>query len=159
MDQTSMLSRRTLVALAAVVGATTVVGGARADDAGSDAGSHSGEGNTTGSSKYKELIATARSCVNRGDVCVDHCIAALSSGNTELKDCLASVRAMLPMCDSLAKLAMLDAPRLKEFAKVCAAVCEDCEKECLKHEKHVICKACAESCAACIKECKKLTDA
>jgi Cys-rich four helix bundle protein (predicted Tat secretion target) len=161
MDQSSMLSRRSVVTLSAASAFALAATAARADDkagsdAGSDAGSHDGGDNQSGRAKYKALIDTAQACVYRGDVCVDHCIEMLSAGKTELKDCLASVRAMLPMCDSLSKLALLDAPRLKEFAKVCAAVCEDCEKECRKHEKHAICKACAESCSACIKECKKL---
>jgi len=74
-----------------------------------------------------------------------------------IANCLDSVADMLPMCAGLAKLASNQSSHLKALAKVCIAICEDCEKECRKHEdKHAECKACAESCAACIKECKQL---
>ena len=167
MDQMSTPSRRAVVTLATMTAAAAATGFALADDkksdAGSDAGSNDGEGHTMhmgGPAKHQALIDKALHCVNRGEVCVNHCIAELSTGKTGLKDCLATVSAMLPMCASLAKLAALDTPRLKEIAKVCAAVCDDCEKECRKHETHhEICKACAESCADCIKACKALTDA
>ena len=56
-----------------------------------------------------------------------------------------TVAIMLPICATLARIAAMDAKRLKENA----AVCKDCEDECRKHEKqHAECKACAESCAA-----------
>ena len=113
---------------------------------------------TTGAvSKHQALIDSALHCVNKGDVCLDHCIALLSKGDTSIKECVRTVLAMLPMCAALAKLAALDTPRLKEFAKVCRDVCADCQKECDKHkDHHAVCKACGESCAACIKECDKL---
>ena len=103
------------------------------------------------------LIDAALTCVNRGDVCLQHCIKLLSTGDTSLKDCIRTVSAMLPLCETLARYGALEAPRLKELAKLCADVCDDCEKECRKHEQHhVECKNCAQSCAACSKECRKL---
>lgn len=103
------------------------------------------------------LIDTALTCVNRGNVCLQHCIKRLSTGDTSLKDCIRTVSAMLPLCEALARFGALEASRLKDFAKVCADVCDDCEKECRKHEQHhVECKNCAQSCAACSKECRKL---
>jgi Cys-rich four helix bundle protein (predicted Tat secretion target) len=103
------------------------------------------------------LIDAALTCVNRGDVCLQHCIKLLSTGDTSLKDCIRTVSVMLPLCETHARHAALEAPRLKDLAKLCADVCDDCEKECRKHEQHhVECKNCAQSCAACSKECRKL---
>ncbi len=107
---------------------------------------------------HQSLIDAALKCVNRGEVCTNHCIGLLSKGDTSLKDCIRTVSAMLPMCAALVRLAALESPRLKELAKLCADVCEDCEKECKKHaEHHAACKACAESCRECIDACKKVT--
>ncbi|NOT72367.1 MAG: four-helix bundle copper-binding protein [Hyphomicrobium sp.] len=161
------VSRRAALASGLAAGAAVAgvfAGGppARAADkadphAGHDMGTmtdHSGHG---GAPKHQALIDAALHCVNKGEVCIDHCIQLLSKGDTSLKDCIRSVSAMLPMCGALAKMAALDAPRLKAFAKVCRDVCADCETECKKHQDHhALCKACAESCAACIKECDKL---
>lgn len=107
---------------------------------------------------HQELIDVALKCVNRGDVCVNHCLTSLATGDTSLKDCIRSVSAMLPMCSALAKLAALNSSRLRDVAKVCMDICDDCQKECDKHaEHHAACKACAQSCGECIDACKKLT--
>jgi Cys-rich four helix bundle protein (predicted Tat secretion target) len=147
------IARRSL--LAAGSGLAMVLAGsalARAEGEHDHHGDHS-----QGGSSHQVLIDAALTCVNRGDVCVNHCITLLGTGDTSLEDCLRSVSAMLPMCASLAKLASLDAKRLKDFAKVCIDVCADCEAECKKHaEHHAACKGCMESCGNCIKECKAL---
>lgn len=151
------MTRRTLalgaVGLAAVAAAARS-GGAHAADHDHHAGHHN-----HGGPKHKALVDSALKCVGRGEECLDHCMQLLGTGDTELKDCARSVSAMLPMCAALARYGALDAPRLKQLAKLCIDVCSDCEKECNKHkEKHALCRACAESCAECIKECRKLTD-
>jgi Cys-rich four helix bundle protein (predicted Tat secretion target) len=113
-----------------------------------------------GPAKYQDLIDAALMCVNRGEVCIDHCTKQLGTGDTSLKDCMNSVATMLPMCTAVARFAAFDAPRLKEVTKLCVDVCTDCEKECRKHEQHhVICKNCADSCAAFIREGKKVIGA
>ncbi|MGO9357209.1 MAG: four-helix bundle copper-binding protein [Xanthobacteraceae bacterium] len=106
---------------------------------------------------HQPLIDAALACVNRGDVCLDHCFKLLGEGDTSMKTCVRTVSAMLPMYAALARFAALDAPRLKDLARVCIDVCSDCEAECRKHQDHhAACRACAESCADCIKECKVL---
>jgi Cys-rich four helix bundle protein (predicted Tat secretion target) len=113
---------------------------------------HEGHGGTS-PAKYQDLIDAALACVNRGEVCIDHCIKYLGTGDTSLKDCMNSVVTMLPF-------AALDSPRLKEVTKLCVDICTDCEKECRKHDqRHVACKNCADSCAAFIKEGKKVIGA
>jgi Cys-rich four helix bundle protein (predicted Tat secretion target) len=110
-----------------------------------------------GAAKFESLIKSASDCIRTGEICAAHCIA---SGDPQLAACLKSVLTMMPMCDALVRLGALEAPRLKEVAKVCLAICEDCEKECKKHaDKHATCKACMDSCTACAKECKAIVDA
>jgi Cys-rich four helix bundle protein (predicted Tat secretion target) len=127
-------------------------------------GDHAGHGEHAhhhqGAPRHQKLVDSALLCVNRGEVCLDHCLKLLATGDTSLKDCVRTVSAMLPMCTALARYAALEAPRLKQLAKLCIDVCSDCESECKRHQDHhAACKACAESCAACIKDCKALLDA
>lgn len=130
-------------------------GAAKVEHAGH--GDHSGHAGHGGPSKHQALIDSALKCVGRGEVCVDHCLTLMATGDTSLKDCLRSVQIMMPMCSALMRAAAFDTPRLKEIAKVCLDICADCEKECKKHaEHHTACKACMESCADCIAECKKV---
>lgn len=111
-------------------------------------------------SKHNALIEAAQRCVASAEACVPHCVALLGKGDTSLAECLQSVLAMTPVCAAVARLASLDAPKLKDLVKVCGEICGECEKVCRKHaEHHAVCKTCAESCAAFVKEAKKLTDA
>jgi len=103
------------------------------------------------------LIDSAFGCVKAGQACNDHCIELVKSGDTSIADCMDSVSEMLATCTALTQMASYRSLHLPAFAKVCISVCEDCEKECRKHEKkHAECKACAESCRDCIKACKKV---
>lgn len=103
------------------------------------------------------IVAAARRCGQVGNICLKHCIRLTAAGDTSLTACMASVRAMLPVCAALVQLAGLNAARLKDLAKVCSDICADCESECRKHEfHHVECKTCAEACATLVKELKPL---
>ena len=145
-------SRRAVLVGAAVAGLMTPLAKARAAEV-----EHHHHG---GAWPHQNLIDAGLTCVNRGEVCVAHCIDLLGRGDTSLKDCIKAVSAMTPMCALLARYAALDAPRLKELAKVCLGVCDDCAAECKKHaDKHEVCKACQESCEACAKACKELIGA
>jgi len=110
-----------------------------------------------GTLKNQAAIDASLDCVRKGNLCLDHCLELFRANDTSVAECATQVNQMLPMCETLAKLAMADSKHLKQLARVCIETCADCEKECRKHEdKHAACKACAESCAACIKACKKL---
>ncbi|MGQ0674021.1 MAG: four-helix bundle copper-binding protein [Hyphomicrobium sp.] len=151
------LSRRGL--LEASIGTALAAGALTAPAlAGAGADDHAGHGASTGgAAKHQALIDSALACVNRGEVCTAHCIELLAKGDTSIAECLRRVSAMLPMCRALSQFAALDAARLKDLARLCIDVCDDCEKECRRHETHhAVCKACAESCARCIKDCKAL---
>jgi len=105
----------------------------------------------------EKAIDASLHCVKQGNLCQDHCIDLIKGGDQTMIDCLNTVTEMLPMCETLSKLASLKSDLLPKFANVCIDACVACEKECRKHaDMHVECKNCAESCAACIVECKKL---
>ena len=105
---------------------------------------------------HAKLSEAARNCVSAGDLCISHCLALFTVGDTSVAACAKSAYQMVAMCEAVARLAAANSERLPELAKVAHLTCLDCEKECRKHEnEHAICRACAESCAACADECKK----
>jgi len=106
---------------------------------------------------HQAVVDAALDCVRKGNLCLDHCLVLFQANDTSVANCAVQVKQMLPLCDTLSKLAMADSKYLKQLARLCIETCSDCEKECRKHaDKHAACKACADSCAACIKACKAL---
>jgi len=152
------VSRRAMLALttgAALAATATAAASQDVHDHG--AHDHHGSHDHAETAVHKALIDAALDCVNTGEVCVSHCISSLGSGDTTLKDCLKAVLVMMPAVSGLARLAALDASRLREFAKVCGDICADCQAECKKHQDHhAACKACGEACGKCVEECRKL---
>jgi Cys-rich four helix bundle protein (predicted Tat secretion target) len=143
-----------------VAGALGGAGDARAEPADPHAGHVDHEHGMHGPAKHQALIDAAHKCVASAEACVPHCVALLGKGDTSLAECLERVLAMAPVCTAVARVASLEADRLKELVKVCGDICDDCEKACRKHaEHHAVCKVCADSCATFITESKKLTDA
>jgi Cys-rich four helix bundle protein (predicted Tat secretion target) len=152
------VTRRSMLAAGLAAGAGVAIAASSASAEEEHKGHDKHEGHAHGEVPHQALIDTALDCINRGEVCVNHCILMLGKGDTSLKDCLHTVQAMLPLCPAMVRLAAMNSEHLREFSKVFLDICTDCEKACRKHENdHAECKACAEACAACIEECKKLT--
>jgi len=108
-----------------------------------------------GSAKAELLMDAVANCINKGEVCLAHCIMLMGSGDKSVAGCARTVSETLALCESLRKLAAQGSPRAAEIAKIAMASCLDCEKECRKHEKkHAECRDCATACADCAKECK-----
>jgi protein SCO1 len=109
--------------------------------------------------RYTALVASAQLCLAKGEACMKHCIAQLTTGDTSLVDCLKTVSGMLPICRALEKYAAIEGKHLRELAQLCITVNSECENECRKHaDHHDTCRECAEACSACITECGKVGD-
>jgi Cys-rich four helix bundle protein (predicted Tat secretion target) len=103
------------------------------------------------------LHDAALACIKAGDICLEHCVRSLSSGEKAMAECAGTVRQMLPLCQALSELAVQRSGHLKGLAAVCAKACRECEAACKKHANHhAECKACMESCQKCAAECEKL---
>lgn len=100
------------------------------------------------------LLGASADCVTKGQSCLAHCLVLLADGDKAMAECAKSVSQTIALCSALESLAAQQSSLVPSLAKVTLQACEDCEKECRKHEQHAQCKACAESCVACIKECK-----
>jgi Cys-rich four helix bundle protein (predicted Tat secretion target) len=108
----------------------------------------------TSGKKFENIIDSGLNCVKKGEACIQHCLAHFSDAS--LAECAARVQEMLPICQTLSKLATYESRHLKAYLTVCIQVCKDCEKACRVHEnEHVPCKECADACARCIAECEK----
>ena len=107
--------------------------------------------------KHAAVVGSANECLAKGQACISHCFETFVAGDTTMAECAFAVEQMLKACDAFAYLAAYDSPHLAAMARVCVSVCEDCEKECRKHEEHQAeCRACADACAALIRDAKKL---
>jgi Cys-rich four helix bundle protein (predicted Tat secretion target) len=107
------------------------------------------------SAKAELLMDAVANCINKGEICLSHCIMLMGDGDKSVAGCARTVSETLALCEGLRKLAAQGSPRAKEVAKIAMASCLDCEKECRKHEqKHAECRDCAKACADCAKECK-----
>lgn len=105
---------------------------------------------------YPPLALASGHCVASGQACLEHCLVLFGEGEKELAGCAQSVNQLIAACSAMQALAIDKSKHVPTFAKVVATVCEDCEKECRKHEtKHEVCKNCAEACKACAAECRK----
>jgi len=104
-----------------------------------------------------DLISATTDCIQKGQVCLNHCLYLLGQGDKEMAACAKSVSQMLALCSSLQSLANQQSKLLPKLAAVTMDACKQCQDECKKHaKKHESCKACGESCDACAKECKKI---
>ena len=105
---------------------------------------------------YAALADAAGACASKGQVCVNHCLDLLGSGDKDMAACAKSASQMLSLCTALQGLANQDSRYVPGLAKVAMDACNDCEAECKKHaDKHAPCKACMESCRTCANECSR----
>ncbi len=160
MERRDLIQNLGLLGLGAMTAQAMAAETGKTKPAAASADAHHHHHHAASATPAKAVIAAATDCLVKGEACLAHCLVLLGEGDKDMAACARSVSQMLPVCTALQKLAIQDSKYLKSYAALAAQVCEDCEKECRKHEKkHDECKACAESCAACLKECKALAAA
>lgn len=147
------MDRRDLLAGGAALAALAMAGTARA----ADTENHEHHHHHDAGPKYGLVGAAAVDCIQKGEVCIDHCLVLLGDGDKAMAACAKSVTQMLAICGALQRLSSTDFQRMPQLAKVAMDVCRDCEAECKKHaDKHQQCRDCMESCGACARECQKI---
>ena len=98
------------------------------------------------STQMPDLMDAVNGCTDKGRRCISHCMTSFVEGDTELAACASKVQEMQAVCGGFAYLVASNSSDTKEYEQICAKVCEDCAKECKKHEKHVECDACGKAC-------------
>lgn len=144
------MNRRNAISLGAATLVAAVSAGAQTQD-------HAHHNHQVSGGKYQALAEANADCVLKGQACLAHCLTLLADGDKQMAACAQSVSQAMALCSALQSLAAQEAPLVGALAKTTQIACEQCEKECKKHEsKHATCKACMESCANCIKQCKAI---
>ncbi|WP_256867504.1 four-helix bundle copper-binding protein [Winogradskyella forsetii] len=77
------------------------------------------------------------------------------SGQDSKNDCPKCCVECMDACDILIKKIASNSTYVKQYALLCAEICEYCADHCEAHD-HEHCKNCAASCKACAEECKKI---
>jgi len=147
-----------LLSLSGAAIAMAYAGTAMAASHGHDHG-HGKHDHSKHSSQMPDLLDAVNVCLDKGQRCISHCLVTFMEGDTELAACAAKVNEMHAVCDAFSYLVTANSRYVKAYGEVCAQVCMDCEKECLKHDKHEECKACAKACADCREECERVVKA
>jgi Cys-rich four helix bundle protein (predicted Tat secretion target) len=104
------------------------------------------------------LVDAAFDCQKKGELCEQHCVHLLSTGDTSMAECLMAVREMLPATAALAHLSSMGSKHVPAAARLALEVCEACEAACRTHAQvHAVCSDCADSCARTIAACRKVS--
>ncbi len=122
--------------------------------AGSALSAMPGHDHSKHTAQQPDLLNAANNCLDKGQRCISHCLASIREGDVELADCASKVHEMQAICGAFSSLLAANSEYIKSYAAVCKTACEDCKKECRKHDEHVECKACAEACADIVDQIK-----
>jgi len=103
------------------------------------------------SAQQPKVLDATNNCTDKGTRCISHCLVAWNEGDLELAACAKKVNEMNAICDGFAKLLSANSHHAKAYSQICKSVCEECARECRKHDEHIECRECAEACEALIK--------
>jgi len=103
--------------------------------------------------KLEELIDTFLECIKMGEICNQHAMHMFQMGDSTLADCSIAVQELIAVSTAALRLTANNSRHLNAYLDVLIKVCETCEEECNKYEKHIQCKDCAEACRDCIDFC------
>ena len=149
-DTAAMLSRREILlgmgAAAAVAYTGTATSAMHEHDHKHDHSTHAPQ--------LPDVLNATNNCVDKGQRCIAHCLVSFQEGDLKLADCASKVHEMQAICGAFSYLLAANSKYSKAYAGICAQACQDCEKECRKHDEHVECKACAEACADLVDQIK-----
>ena len=140
------LSRRDLLLGMGALAAAGYAGNAVSAMPGHDHSKHAAQ--------LPDVLDATNDCVDTGQRCIAHCLVSFQEGDLKLADCAAKVHEMMAICSAFSYLLAANSEYVRGYAAICAQVCEDCEKECMKHKEHVECKACGDACAALVDQIK-----
>jgi Cys-rich four helix bundle protein (predicted Tat secretion target) len=123
--------------------------------AGSATAAIQGHDHSSHKPQHEDVLEATNDCTDKGQRCIAHCLVSFVEGDTELAKCAGKVHEMQAICGAFSSLVTANSVYSKDYAKICIAACEDCEKVCREHDEHFECKDCADACAALVKAIKK----
>ena len=114
-----------------------------------------GHNHSKHSAQQPDVLNAVNNCTDKGTRCISHCLVAWNEGDLDLAACAKKVNEMNAICGGFSKLLAANSNHVNAYAKICKSVCDECAKECRKHDQHVECRECAEACEALIKAINK----
>ncbi len=100
--------------------------------------------------KYESCIEACQTCL----VECQHCLSEMA-GKSSMNDCPKCCVQCIDACYICIKMMACDSAFVKQYALLCAEICDYCADHCEAHD-HEHCKACAVSCRKCAEECRKI---
>jgi len=141
-ESTAGISRRDMLFAMSAAATMAYTGSALAEDE----HKHHVHDHSKHSTQLTDLMDAVNTCGDKGRRCIAHCLVSFTEGDTELAECASKAQEMLSICGGFEYLVASNSTYIKEYATICAKVCEDCAKVCRKHDKHIECDACAKAC-------------
>jgi Cys-rich four helix bundle protein (predicted Tat secretion target) len=140
---------------AAAVGMSAVANASEGGDHSQHA-DHKKHDHSKHSPQQPTVLDAVNGCLDKGQRCITHCLAAFQEGDLALADCAAKVHEMQAICAAFSYLLAANSGHIEAAAALCDAVCEECADECRKHDHHVECRECAEACETTIAEVRQV---
>jgi Cys-rich four helix bundle protein (predicted Tat secretion target) len=138
------------------VGATTVAAAAAAALGAGIASAEQGHKGHVQENHHEDMVKSASHCAMLAEQCAKVCYDQLEAGDKSMAECGRKLEELIATCNAIEKMSIYNSIHLKEMANLTAKVCEESEKECLKHKDHKQCVDCAVACNECIEQCKKI---
>ncbi|OPJ58179.1 hypothetical protein CLORY_37430 [Clostridium oryzae] len=105
--------------------------------------------------KYQACIDACEKCAQTCYECFEACINEPDL-NTR-RNCVKMLIECARICETSAALMSMNGMLAIEQCKMCADICDSCEKECrLYQDEH--CQKCADVCRICASECRRMID-
>jgi len=99
---------------------------------------------------YRVCIQACQDCAAICRHCAISCIAEPQPGR--FAECIQHTLECSAICTATAQIMSLNGSKIKELAKLCAAICDECAEHCsMFEEPH--CQECAELCRKCADAC------
>lgn len=146
-EKKQALSRRDVLLAMGAAATTAYAGSAVAAMPGHDHSKHKPQ--------HGKVLDATTACLDKGQRCITHCLVSFVEGDTELAECASKVHEMHAICNAFSYLVAANSEYSRDYAGICVAVCEDCEKICREHEEHFECRDCADACEDVVKAIKK----
>lgn len=102
------------------------------------------------SAQHPQVLDAVNTCVDKGHRCISHYLVSWTEGDLELAACAKKVNEMNAIGEGFARLLAANSHHVQAYAPICRSVCDECARECRKHDEHIECRECAEACEALI---------
>ena len=108
---------------------------------------------------YHTNQSCIEACLRCAAVC-NHCASSCTREDNikMMAGCIQLDMECAAICYAAAQLMSLGSSKANEICVICASICDQCAKECGKHNTEH-CRECAKTCSRCAEECRNMASA